>query len=698
MAQFNPQVPQSNPEDFLRYSHGTSTIPVDKSTGIMLETAGNAITGATSLADQIVKQTIDSDIHKQVDEQQSQFTQGLEQTAKGLGIPTASSNTDILPADQPQGQNVPAGVTNGLSRIQSLSNGIANGTGGKINDTLYSANITSIAKQLRAQYPGYRDYIDQEISKASGMPIANAYYKNLMQDINSGLVNQKALMEKPINQLASAASSGVHIGNVYASDVYNAVLTGKITAMAGMQWLNQVQSINFDFKQREAARNDFKGGREMLSITSADDANKEAAATASATFNAIKLTSGQTIGQVIDSARRGTLQLSDADAQKTGQVIQAQEDAYKQQLWTKWNQSGLVTQLGGAEKAKAIIQQNADMTFGAAKNAIYAKDGGLATFHLEQNAAMNADFKNGLLADKDVGAAALNMKALTDQMGPNWAQTAVGTTLLQSNTDTKFKTYLERKVAAAATGNASDIRFPPSFSGDIADAQGKQIPPQSGYYRSLAGVVNGITDPKVDINTKQKIANYFFAPSNLGVLEKLQRDSGSGRGQIVGADSAFMNMTSPAVTREMEKIRQVNPELFQQYRAWAQDSFNTLTRDDITTLAEFETRGVKVRFNPETHQFAVTENNIQPRSIAPYTTGPLDNAINRLNLRLLNLAKVEEASGSGDINEFLLQTLSENGFRGGNSGRVPDEMYNQIKNAAVKKLTPGQRINQGFQR
>src|SRR5574337_583217 len=166
MPTFNPQVPQANPEEFLRYSQGTHTIPVDKSTGILLDTAGNAISGVASLADQIVKQTISSDIQKGVDQQQSQFTGQLENTAKSMGISTGNQGMDILPTGD-QTQNIRAG--------------------NKINDTLYSANITSIAKQLRAQYPGYRDYIDTEISKVSGMPVANAYYKNLMQDINSGL-------------------------------------------------------------------------------------------------------------------------------------------------------------------------------------------------------------------------------------------------------------------------------------------------------------------------------------------------------------------------------------------------------------------------------------------------------------------------------------------------------------------------------
>lgn len=707
MAEFNPQVPKANPQNFIGFSRPVSTVPVDRSTGIALDTAGKAIVGGTALADQVVKETIRNDITQQVDAQRTEYTRQLEGVAAAAGIPTAST-TDILPTgDTTQTPNIPAGITNGLSRVRSLSNGIANGAGGsvsKINDTLYSANITSIAKQLRSQYPGYRDYIDQEISKVSGIPVANAYYKNLTQDINNSLQNQKSLMEKPINQLAAAAAKGVKMGNVYAADVYNGVLEGKISPMQGLQWLNQVQSIEFDFKQRDAARKDFKGGREMLSITAADDANKEASATASATFSAIKLQSGQTLPQIIDSARRGTLQLSDADAQKVGLAIQAQEDAYKTQLWNKWNQSGLVTQLGGAEAARKIIEDNAKLTFEPAKNAIYAKDGGLATFHLEQNAAMNADFKNGLLTQPEIGAAALNMKAISDQMGPNWAQTSLGTTLLQSNVDSKFKTYLERKTASAVTGNAADVRFPPSFSDDITDAQGKQIPPQSGYYKSLAGVINGITDPKVDINTKQNVARYFFAPANLGVLEKLQRDSGSGRGQIVGADSAFMNMTSPAVTQNMEKIRQSNPALFQQYRAWTQDAFNTLARDDIATLASVRSQDVRVRFNPDTHQFAIIADPTRVQNISPFVGSPAEvpppglndaqRAINRINLRLLNLARVEEASG-GEVNEFLLETLGANGFHGDEVSSVPGAMANEVKNT---KLTPNSRVNQGFTR
>lgn len=706
MPTFNPQAPGINPENYIGWSKPQSVIPVDRSGGI--SNVGTAISGVTSLADQIVKETIHNDVTKGVDQARDQYTGQLESTANQLGIPNAGLGSTTNPSAHPNGQpmeilptgdqqNIPPAVANGLSRIGSLQNGINNGVGGKVNDTLYSAQITSIAKQLRSQYPGYRDYIDAEVSKMSGMPVANAYYKNLQQDLNTALTNQKALLEKPINQLASAASQGVHLGAVTASQIYQGVLEGRITPMQGLQWLNGAQSANYDFKQREAARNDFKGSREILQITSSDDANAEAAAIASSTFNAIKLSTGQTMGQLVDSARRGTLSLSDSDAQKAGQVVQAQKDAYIQAVLSKWQQSGQVKQLGGTEAAMKIIQQNA-VQFNNVLDAIYKKDTGLATFHLEQNSAMNADAKNGLLSSGELGQAALNMKALTDQLGPNWATTASGSALIANNIDAKYSTFASRQAARALSGNAADIRFPPSFSHDIDVGQAKGVPVQSGYYKSMADLVNGITDKQVTDPIKKNLANYFFAPANLGALEKLQRDSGSGRGQIVGADSAFMNMTAPAVTKEMVRLGQQTPQVFTNYRNWAQDSFNTLTRDDIATLNQVQQSGVQIKFNPQTHQFGLIagpsiSGTESAGAFSPSMLGNARQAINRLNMRLYNLARVEEASG-GDVNEFLLNTLEQNGFKGeaGNQS-IPNQMAREIMN---NRLTPMQRINQTF--
>lgn len=687
MPTFNPQVQPTQPENYMGWYQPISTVPVNKSTGIALETAGNAVTGATSLADEIVKQVINSDVHKNVDAYRDQLTGQLENTANQLGIPNAGlGNTnaqaplDLLPTNPNAPQSIPAGVTNGLNRIQSLQNGVNNGAGGKINDTLYSANITALAKQLRNQYPGYRDYIDAEVSKTSGLPVANAYYKNLMQDINSGLANQKALIDKPINQLATAAAQGVHIGNVQAADVYQAVLAGKITPQQGLSWLNGVKSVNFDFEQRAAARTDFKGSRDMLAITTADDANNYASATASKFFESAHLLSGQTPGQIVDAARRGTLNLSDSDAQKVGQVMEAQREAYVNAVWTKWQQDGTVTALGGPDKAQAILNQNA-MQFDNVIQAVYKKDGGLALFHSQQNAAMLADSKNDLLKSGDLGRGAMNMNSLTELLGPTWAQTTVGNQLISSEIDSKYKTYAERQAAAAASGNPADIRYPPSFKNDVDTAIGKGIAPQSGYYKYMANLVNAMTDKNTPSTVKQNLANYYFGPNETGSLERLQRDSGVGRNQVVGADSAFMTMTSPAITAEMRKIGQVNPQLFQNYRNWAQDAFNTLTRDDVTTLAGLQGEGLQVRYNSDTHQFGILPGGLHG-SLSPAALGMARQALNRLNMRMINLSQVEE--GNGDVNDFLLQTLQSNGFDGSNGNKtVPGLMVQELGKAKL---------------
>jgi len=52
--------------------------------------------------------------------------------------------------------------------------------------------LNALAKRLRSQYPGSVDFIDgSDIIKFSGVDPANAFYQNLLQDINRGLANTK---------------------------------------------------------------------------------------------------------------------------------------------------------------------------------------------------------------------------------------------------------------------------------------------------------------------------------------------------------------------------------------------------------------------------------------------------------------------------------------------------------------------------
>jgi hypothetical protein len=679
MAEFNPQLQPTRAEEFLNLSKPISTVPVDKSKGMTLETIGQGIEGTVKLTDDLIKNTIRNDLTSQIDQRKEDFTTQLEQQA---GVSKPSDSTNILPDGVTN--SVPSEIKSGLNRIQNLQSAINNGAGDKINDTLYSGQINSIVKNMRSKYPGYRDYIDSEASKISGLPVANAYYKNLMQDINArnSLIRTEA--EKPLNMLRS------NINIPGAPEMIQAYMSGRVDANGVYRWIGRNLSIKYELDQRKAAREEFKGSRDVRAIVASDDASFEAYATVSNYFNNLVTASGQTVGNLIDSVTKGQVHLSSSDAQKLGVLIAGAKQKAREEILAKWNQGGansMIAHLGGIKAANDILDQHFQR-FDNMINLVTNKETGLAGFAARQNAGMIDDQRNGLYNDKELGDPTMKLKVVSEDWGPNWANTSLGQVILKNGIDTKVKNYFERKVIDATGG---DIRFPPSFSKDITDGQGKNIR-DPRYFSSLAGLSAGILDKQIGDKTKLNLVDYFFSPDNIGNLDKIQRDAIGPKGEkTVGADTFYQNLTSKAMTDEINRLGRIRSDAWVMYRNWAQDAFARLSRDDITTLAKISAGGVKVNFNPETHQLAIT--GLDKSNPYAFTQlGNLNYALQRLNSRLRNLAHVEESDG-GDVNEFLLQVLKDNGFDGsGKNSALPDDIARKIQDT---KLTPNQRINQG---
>ena len=183
MAIFNPQIQPTGVPDYSSYSRVVEAPQANKTVGQALSLAGDAIEGGVKLADTWVKADINEEVRQKVETERDKYTAALEAKkaetellqlkGSGKGDPSLVDKEDTAP--------VPPSLESGITGATML--GEANAQG-KMNDTMYTARLTAIAKQLRAQYPGYVDYIDERISKISGMDPANAYYKNLMQDIN----------------------------------------------------------------------------------------------------------------------------------------------------------------------------------------------------------------------------------------------------------------------------------------------------------------------------------------------------------------------------------------------------------------------------------------------------------------------------------------------------------------------------------
>jgi hypothetical protein len=201
----NPQDAPTNDPNYLRYAHVVEAPSPNVSTKIGLETAAAGLDTSLTAVDTSIKKGIQDATYKAVDPIRDAWTAGLEQTKASLdsgvipapvqgaaGTKVSDGKGSLFDANASMDDTeLPAGLESGLDRIRSLAEAKAAGSP-RLNDTQYAKDTLSVAKQLRSTYGvGYRDYIDSEVSKASGLPVANSYAQNLLQDINHQLSQVK---------------------------------------------------------------------------------------------------------------------------------------------------------------------------------------------------------------------------------------------------------------------------------------------------------------------------------------------------------------------------------------------------------------------------------------------------------------------------------------------------------------------------
>jgi hypothetical protein len=269
MAIFNPQVPAANVNDpnWDRQSRPISDIPADKSASIAIGGVTDVLGSATKAIDTDIKESAHLDVQAGVNNLRDAATDAL----KGIrNAQIASADQSLLPAtDAP---DAPQSLQNGLDRAKSIGTAIAQNGGSKINDTLYTGALSSLAKTLRAQYPGYRDYIDEQIQSVSGVNPANAFMKNLMEDINRNQENNKTEMNATLATLRDNANSGFHDkSGVSAAQVYDLVRKGVMDPSKATSWLNSAKSVEYDRKTANDARADRNANDADSAVSAAKD-------------------------------------------------------------------------------------------------------------------------------------------------------------------------------------------------------------------------------------------------------------------------------------------------------------------------------------------------------------------------------------------------------------------------------------------
>lgn len=701
MVVFNPQIQPTQDPNWTNVSRPISDLTPDKSTGIALETTAKTIDSGVKLADTLTKQSIQKDTETGVDNLRDAYTESL-QAYRNVQIGAAANpNASLMPTGDTT--PVPGNLQSGLQRVQQLGTAMAQNTG-KINDTLYTGALNALAKQLRSSYPGYRDYIDEQIKSVSGVDPANAFMKNLLEDINRNQENAKTDDNATLSSLREKASQGFHDTNgVTAAQVMELRKAGVIDNNQAMKWLNGAMKLKYDLDTKAANRKDRQDSDADTAITANKDLSSNTGQILNQAWNTM------TIGKNTDTiakqvafieAHAGDQGVSDEEFTRIGYQLKAMRANIFNTSWAQAQKDGTLQRLGGdAEKAKATI--NARLApLDNAIEAVTNKDWGTAYGHMKFNEAISSDSTNLLYNMPDDEARIFNrMSGAFAKISPQ-----ASASLMQMAFKGKVP---QAEVQLLQNETLKLLTQPYSANGRVSSAQGaldelrRRGATSAKTYDEFVKTVNMLSDPTVAPENKINLARGFFDPElnkNLLSDQNFKKDTVVNGRQVPGKYSVFTTLSTEATANSIKELSKTRPDIAKDYEVMMTKQFGeqlySRELQDLRDLnQEFKpTQGrpgfqVKVTNDGKSpvRMELVTDKNepITYAQASAYGAGNAYQALNRLNTGMAGLWNVYNATGP-EAGRRTMETLYRYGYREANP--ISDAVTSEMKHDAMERL------------
>lgn len=708
MAVFNPQVSEQRERDpnYLGYSRAVDAPPANQSTGLALSAAGSSLEGAVQVVDTSIKKGIEKKAYEQIDPERDSYTAALEQAKKDTKGATGTTSSILdanASADTP---SVPDGVDQGIDRITQLSEARK---AMKINDTQYSGNVLAIAKQLRAQYPGYRDYVDEQVSKVSGLPVANAYYKNLMEDINRQLVQAQGKTDK----VEALYLKNLDVPNI-TSYWWPQYKTGHISEADFIGKIADYQNLQTQYKIDAARRAETDDKTQKGKDAALEDFVKTGTKEIDMGLKDFTIVNGKSstgaLVQYFKDAAAGLLPEEDSakmEMRKTqlAGAVQAQFLS----LWKSAHEVGpdgtsVSSRVGNEDILKKRIT---DMMIPLTTTLELAnsKDSSPAYLTARINQAIADTDKNNTLINRERGPAArqiMNARAIYGDQTFSQVWTALQASGVK---DPFLDVFTQEGLAAVAP--VTDVRGQPvpRYMKD-AIVHGKAIAAPPEYFGAVPEIFSSIANPKVNSEAKEKLIDWAFSPKNKGVLDELKMEYRDPRtGEIVpGKYRLFNLMGADKIIQGVAETAKQKPENYQKFQSTIEQEFGTLFRSDMQNLNKITQKpylGVHFSWDDSTSSLGLVDKNNKPivrneRAMgaqypnAVYLNGVLD-VVDRVNGGIKTMGKVQNGNPDGskiDTTSYIFKTLKDLHLTPEGITGVPGEIMKSIYKSRKPEATP----------
>lgn len=677
MAPVNPQINPTNDPNYLGYSQAitppdnlkpkgqepssiqpTGVRHVDESKGLAYANLGNLFEGTTkglagvaSNLDYIIKKDIQDEVYTGVDRERERETNRLEAIQRQ--IEQGKTPMNLLDSAETE---LPTEIESVGATAETLK-GARNI--GRINHIDYHSRLTAFSKSLRNLWPGYRDYIDSEISKVSGIDPANAKLASLTSGINRSIAAQAASQNK------TEALLRANIEMEGAPLLLKGLREGTISELQVFDRVHKYQRYINQFKIEELERARAKGKLEAQKSSAERELDLRVA---SKVQNYIGIMETQGYNQeFMDDVLAGRTKVGSPQWDQFAAGIENYRAKAYKEAWAEANKvdekgNSLVSSIG-SEAAKQKIEAGL-APFDEWSKRIRDPHKGQAFFTSRAIKAREADWHNNLLDSNYLGPVLLNANTL-GKADPKFAELFFTKKLMTEfgKIDNALSTYTTNQQMNMVTQKAVDLSTGAGFTtlkSVIEDASKKKIrddllPTVYQDFINFTQDVDKINDPEL----KKNMIHAVFDPSNRGLLDKFRRDYyDSSKGKwIPGSYSVFSRITSDKMLGEVAKIN--DPQLTNTVVDTASTMFaRELYRKEIQDLFTLQDNpSIKVTWDSENYKWKLDRPRVSGGYFNPVThqeqMGGVQQILTRLNTGIESMVRVAKLQGK-DPNAYVL--------------------------------------------
>lgn len=672
MVTFAPNLPET--PDYPYQSDQSRSIQEPRpntSKEVALKGLGTAIEGGVGVAKDYAEGGIRNELHAGLDTINDQALARLN---------AAKVNPSLITEEDPSNK-LPAGLDNLDHKLDTLDMARK---GDKYSMTYIDMQRDVLLKGVRANHPGFRDYIDDTNAKYTREDPANKYITSLIGDINSFKTAQNEKKTKAESQIWHGINSGWD-GGKEKLDAYHAGKLGKDPESAIAEWTLKHTKADYD---RKKAIDEMAIDKENISkvrTRGEEFAVDEAGRQTTNALDKIYLGSGVKAMDYPQQVLSGEAQkLSPAQLEQIGDgVLQHKNIAF--QSFSKWANTPQ-EKLDGKSIAQVVnptrlneIWKEQSQRFEDTAAMFKDKNFGLAYEAHRITDKLEEGTEHSLASNPNIGQIFLNAKAVSKYPG---MAAMLGVSTLENPDRLKaVKDYFNTDaLAAASTVNPLQPDGKPFTLNKGIDGATRDLKKPgdvAAYAKGTLDLVDFISNPKVEDEPKRALAKFAFDPSNAGLLDKFSKDNQA---------DVYQRLYSYGNIKEMHKLGQQDVQLWNNFKTTAYNHFgSSLLHTQLMDLNEIKPNpNLSISWDTEQHQFGVHQ---WPKSKSKYSTQ--ENAlieqdymkarksIDAINVGLKsisNISKIEHRDANVDALQFMLSA-------GVSEGSLPAGLLQAIKSS-----------------